>query len=217
MLTGNLTYNREPGSDLMYLRFPNFEVRKAWQLDPGQIIISQFGWRYEKQLSVVFHDEKFEVEQLEIAMRDCLEKSNYYERASEDLYLAYYCAAFMSALCGSPDAYVETRLCAGNGPLDILISLNRMTRIYFIEFRRSIRKQSLEEDADAALQQIKAKKYDVEIVENKDCKGSRYYIGVSFCKGAMSKLHWKVNEMVAANEKSAAAKRVSKRPRAKLH
>ena len=175
VITGYLTFKDGKVS------IPNKEVRLAWHDEIMAFFEDIAGPLKVEELMKAIRDRK--IPDIEKSMRDLLEVYlSFHDFKNENSYHCSFLASFVLCMkVSNPDFHVSSNKESGLGRFDILIDYRKIKEAIIFELKFSKSVSNLEQDAKLALEQIKNKKYGI------DLKGySLHKIGVAFSGKEMS-------------------------------
>ena len=182
--TGYLTYSVE--NEKSFVSIPNDELHMYWEKDVIPLLKSKFDFNLPFELSEALLN--FKTDQIEILMKQVLLKASYFDFPSyhEKSYHMLYFGCFFTTFYGTEDMIVSSNKESGHGRYDIRIEFGKFKKAIVFEFKKSISKDSLEMDAEKALDQIIERKY-ADDLSNCQC----LFVGAAFYRKEMSSLKFK--------------------------
>ena len=176
LFSGYLTIDKKIEDDLYSIKIPNNEVKKFFK---DSFIEISFGTNltFKRLIKNLLDNniDKFEIELQEILLK----YMSFYDVANIEKVYHSFILGLMIHLEGK--YHINSNGEGGLGRYDIAIEpLNKNMRGFILEFKVADSEETLEEKAEEALEQIKDKKYYVEL-EKRDIK-EMTFLGIAFYK-----------------------------------
>ena len=176
LFSGYLTIDKKIEDDLYSIKIPNNEVKKFFK---DSFIEISFGTNltFKRLIKNLLDNniDKFEIELQEILLK----YMSFYDVANIEKVYHSFILGLMIYLEGK--YHINSNGEGGLGRYDIAIEpLNKNMRGFILEFKVADSEETLEEKAEEALEQIKDKKYYVEL-EKRDIK-EMTFLGIAFYK-----------------------------------